>query len=229
MSTLTTVPTRFSNKTFLRCGIFSSLLYVAMNIFVPMFYAGYSSVTQTVSELSAIGTPTRMLWVILSVGYTLLVTAFGWGVWQSAGSNRYLRMAGILLFTYGITSILWPFAPMHQRAALAASEASLSDTMHLTLAAVTVVVMVLAMGFGAAALGRRFRIYSIMTILILLVFGILTGMDAPKVEANLPTPWAGVWERINIGVFLLWIVVLARILLRKEKMSERPNRVSFRA
>jgi hypothetical protein len=31
---------------------------------------------------------------------------------------------------------------------------------------------------------------------------------------NLPTPWIGLWERINISVFLLWIVMLAAVLWR---------------
>ena len=28
--------------------------------------------------------------------------------------------------------------------------------------------------------------------------------------------WIGLWERINISVFLLWIVVLAAVLLMRE-------------
>jgi hypothetical protein len=51
---------------------------------------------------------------------------------------------------------------------------------------------------------------------ILLAFGGLTIADASRVDANLPTPWPGLWERINIGVVLLWIVVLAIVLLRKQ-------------
>jgi hypothetical protein len=31
---------------------------------------------------------------------------------------------------------------------------------------------------------------------------------------NLPTPWIGLWERINISVFLMWVVVLAAVLWR---------------
>ena len=201
----------------LACGTLSSLLYMAMNIFIPMFYEGYDSVSQTVSELSAIGTPTRILWVALGTVYTLLVVAFGWGVRRAAGQNRPLRIVGILMLAYGVVSLLWPFAPMHRREALAAGQEGFTDTMHLTLASVTVLLMTLAMGFGAAAFGIRFRIYSIITILILLVFGILTALDAPKVQANLPTPFAGIWERINIGGFLLWIIVLARILMQKRK------------
>ena len=59
-------------KILLICGIVSSLVYVAMNVFVPMQWEGYSSASQTVSELSAIGAPTRPLWVPLGVAYTCL-------------------------------------------------------------------------------------------------------------------------------------------------------------
>jgi uncharacterized membrane protein len=65
------------------------------------------------------------------------------------------------------------------------------------------------MAFGAAAFGSRFRLHSIASLVILMVFGVLTFLDAPGIAANLPTPWIGVWERINIAAFLLWIVVLA--------------------
>jgi len=44
-------------KILLVCGILASLLYVAMNVIGAMMYDGYSSVSQTVSELSAIGAP----------------------------------------------------------------------------------------------------------------------------------------------------------------------------
>ena len=52
----------------------------AINIFVPMMYEGYSMVSMALSELSAIGAPTRILWVLLVMLYPLLFAAFGWGV-----------------------------------------------------------------------------------------------------------------------------------------------------
>ncbi len=211
-------------KILLFCGILSSLLYVAMNIFVPVFYYGYSSVSQTVSELSAVGAPTRALWISLGIIYTLLVTAFGWEVWQSSDENKSLRLVGVLIFIYGLVSFIWPFAPMHQREVLAAGGKTMSDTLHLLLAAITVIIMTTAMVFGAFAFGKRFRFYSIATIIVLLVFGALTALDAPKVQANLPTPYAGIWERINIGVFLLWIVVLAIGVLKKQNQRSLSNR-----
>ena len=202
-------------KSLLICGILSSLLYVAMNVFVPLQWEGYSSASQTVSELSAIGAPTRPLWVWLGTVYSLLVAAFGWGVWKSAGRNRPLRVVGGLMIVDGVLSLYWP--PMHLRGA----EFTLTDTMHIVWAMVTVLLMMLAIGFGAAAFDKRFRAYSIATMVILVVFGALTGMDGPRIAANLPTPWVGVWERISIVAFLLWVVVLAFALLRAQLEQPR--------
>ncbi len=211
-----------NTRPFLACGILSSLLYIAMNIFVPMLDENYHSLSQTVSELSAIGAPTRAVWVWLGYLYTILFGAFAYGVVESAEGNTRLKTTGILLLAYTFVSLFWPLAPMHLREALAAGEKSLSDTLHLVLAGVTVILMVAAMSFGAAALRKSFRIYSIVTIFLLLLFGILTGIDAPNVERNLPTPCVGVWERINIGVFLLWVIVLALRLSVK-----RPTTVPY--
>lgn len=196
-------------KSLLACGVLSSLLYLAMTALIPLRWAEYSAAAHTISELSAIGAPTRTVWVIPGALYTVLVMAFGWGVMKSAGPNRSLRTAGTLILVYGSLGLVWPFAPMHQREVLAAGGGTFSDTMHLTLAAVTVILMLVAIGFGAAALGPRFRVYSIVSLFTLLVFGVLTFMEAPRVDANLPTPWIGVWERVNLGVFLLWVIVLA--------------------
>jgi hypothetical protein len=213
-------------KILLVCGILSSLLYVAMLVVVAMRWEGYSSASQTVSELSAIGAPTRALWVVPAALYTVLVTAFGWGVWKSAGGIRVLHVVGASIAAYGALGLIWPFAPMHLRETLAAGGGTFSDTMHIVLASVTVVLMLLAIAFGAAAFGRRFRLYSIVSLLILAACGTLTFLDAPGIAANLPTPWIGVWERINIGVFLLWVIVLAAMLLRVRNTTASPRSVS---
>ena len=207
-------------KALLVCGILSSLLYGAM--IGAIGSGGYSRISQTPSELTAIGAPTRSLWMLLGAVYTVLVTAFGWGVWRSAGRDRALRIVGGLLVAYGSLGLLWPFAPMHPREVLAVGGGTLSDTMHIVLASTTVLLMFVAMGCAARAFGNRFRLYSIASIVVLVAFGALTFWDAPRVQANLPTPWIGLWERINISVFLLWVVVLATVLLRGGTRRSKP-------
>ena len=206
-----------AKKLFLYCGIISSLLYAGMLVFVPMQWNDYSSASQTVSELSAINAPTRTLWVPLGIAYTLLMAVFGFGIQKFANGNRPLKIVGTIIIIYGLIGIFWP--PMHQREVLAANGQTLTDTLHIVWTVVTVLLMLLAIGFGTIAFGKWFRIYSIITILILLLFGILTAVDAPRVQANLPTPMAGIWERINIGVFLLWVSVLSLVLLRTKKQD----------
>ena len=79
-------------------------------------------------------------------------------------------------------------------------------------------------GFGAAALGKRFRVYSIATMVIGLACGAVTGTYASQVQANLPTPGVGVWERISIATFMGWIAALAIALLRAPHAATTPDR-----
>ena len=75
----------------------------------------------------------------------------------------------------------------------------------------------LIVGFGAVALEKRFRVYSVATMVIVLGCGAVTGTYASRIQADLPTPWVGVWERISIATFTGWIAVLATVLLRAPK------------
>ena len=87
---------------------------------------------------------------------------------------------------------------------------------------VSVLFLLLAVGFGAVLLGRWFRWYSIGTIVTLVVFGVLSGQQGGQIEANLPTPWVGLEQRINAYAFMLWMAVLATGLLRAR--MERPEK-----
>lgn len=203
----------------LACGIAAAVLEGAMLVFVPLLWPSYSSADQTVSELSAIDAPTRLLWVTLGTIYTALIIAFGWGVRASAGRSRALRVVGAAFLVSGLIGLFWP--PMHLREVLAAGGKTLTDTLHIAWTIATGVLMLVAMGFGAWSFGKRFRLYSVATVVVLLAAGALTSVDAPKLEANLPTPGMGVWERVNMGVYLLWVAVLALTLLRRSTTEEQ--------
>jgi hypothetical protein len=191
----------------------SSLLYILMNIYIPLGFDGYSYSAHTVSELSAIDAPTRSIWLPLAAIYIFLFACFAWGIRITSLGNRKLRIASAIMLVYAVVNVYWP--PMHLRGL----ERGLTDTLHLVWAGVTVLLMIVMMVIGAAALGKTFRLYTILSIVAHIVFGYLTSLEAELIATNSPTPWIGVWERINIGVFMLWIAVLSFSLLRRRSDS----------
>lgn len=200
-----------AKKLLLICGVLSSLWYIAINVYVPTQYEGYNVASYTVSELSAIDTPTRQLWLLLVIAYPVLFAAFGWGVLLSSRDGR-LRVTGGLIIAYAIFNAYWP--PMHMRGI----EPTLTDTLHIAWAMTVVLLMIAMMVFPALTLGKRFRIYTISTIVMHLIFGVLSAFEAPNIPRNDPTPMIGICERINIGVFMIWVIALAIVLLKREKL-----------
>lgn len=219
-------------KVLLGSGIAASVLYVVTTIIGAMVWTGYSSLSQSISELMALGAPSRPLVNALFTVVSVLEIGFGVGVWRSSDSQRSRRVVGGLLVGFGAFDLLGKFLPagsMHQREALAASGATLTDTLHLVLAGVDTLFIFLILGFGAFAIGRRFQLYSLGTILILLTFGYLAARDAGRVAANQPTPYLGLEERINIFGYYLWAALLAMGLLRAHEVTatrqaEKPTR-----
>src|SRR5215217_4411435 len=206
-------------KILLICGIVSSVLYIVADVLGTLRYPGYSYANQTFSELTAQGSPVRPLMVALNgISYGVLVTAFAVGVWRFATPKRTARITGAMLLGYAAFGMAGGvLLPMRPREALAAGEGALRNVMHIPATAVMSLFIVLAMGFGATLLGRRFRWYSIGTIVTLVVFGALTSLQAGRITANEPTPWAGIEERMNSYGIMLWVAVLAVGLLRGQE------------
>lgn len=205
-------------KVLLASGVAYSVVYaVANDVIAATLYDGYSRMSQAISELSATGAPTRPFLTVMLPAFSVLMIAFGIGVWKAATRSRALRVTGALLIAHGFTAPLWLLAPMSSREEMIEGTMPANDVGHIVLTAVTVLLILGQIGFGAAGLSIRFRLYSTATAVTVLVFGALTGMESPKVPAGDPTPWMGLYERISIGAWLLWIAVLAVILLRARR------------
>lgn len=198
-------------KILLACGIVAPVLYIVTTVIAGRRWEGYSSTAQSVSELFAVEAPTKAFVDPLLIAYSLLVYAFGAGIWLSAGSKLALRVSTVGIITKEILGlVIQIFFPMHLRG----GEATFSDAMHATLTGIGVLAMLVAIGFGAAALSRRFRVYSLGTFLVFLLMASLAFWDGGRMAQGLPTPWLGVWERITIFAYFMWTVVLALVLWR---------------
>lgn len=209
-------------RALLGAGILALVIYVLADLVGGLRYPGYSFTSHTISELAAVGAPTAALVGPLFLLYPVLELAFAAGVIrEAAGWNRALRLTGIMLVAssaLGIASAWFPMQAPRGMGSLAA------DMPHIFVMSAIVLFLLLAIGFGAFALGRRFRIYSFATALTVLVFGVLTGRYIASVGAGEPTPGLGIIERIEVYATLVWIAVLAMALLRRPPRRLPPLR-----
>ncbi len=196
------------------CGIVSAVLYIFTDLLASWWYPGYSIIDQNYSELLATGAPTRPAMLFVSSIYNLLVIAFAIGIWISNNQKQTSKITGAVMVGYAILSMLTPsFFQMDMRGANITPLGSL----HPLMTAIMSLFILLSIGFGAFLLSIRFRLYSFITIIVLLVFGFTTGLQAPRLTAGEPTPLMGFTERINIYATMIWFAVLSIALLRTEK------------
>ena len=157
-------------KVLLVCGPLSVLVYIGWHEIAALQWEGYSQIfNATISELHLTGAPSKsMLDPWEGLVDNALLMAFGIGVWRSAQGSRALRAIGCLQILSGATFPLW----------LLFGEASL--TAHLVLAVVGILTWLGSMGFGAAALGRRFRFYSLVSLAVVVTFNALALAYVPE-------------------------------------------------
>ena len=204
-------------RALLACGIVGSLLYTVTDILAGLQYPGYSFTAQAISELFAIDAPTSGLVVPIFTLSSLLTLAFAVGVWLSSGRSRALRLAALMFVGNAVNGlVLWNVFPMHMRGA----EATFTDTMHIILAGVGVVFILAAVCIVAVAYGSWLRLYSIVTILILLVPGAVVFVYVPELALGQPTPWVGLTERISTYSYFVWQAAFIIHLMKSEKRSE---------
>ena len=194
----------------LACGLVAPVLHIVMDdVIAAALYPGYDRISRPVSELSATYAPSRFVLVPLGIAFQLLMIAFWVGVWRAAGNNRALRLtSGLMLAFVGLGLAASAF-PMRSDEVLGA------NTIHtIIFAVITPLLMLAGIGASAAAFGKTFRIYALLTLVALVGFSALTGVLAAQINAGASVGWFGIPERALIGTWLQWVAVLAILLLR---------------
>ena len=193
----------------LAAGPLSSLLYVVFTDGIAASqWAGYRRTEQMVSELLAVGSPGYQVVAPLTWLYTVLFTAFGLGVWTSVRGHRALRIGAGLLTAYGLWNIMGALFPLRL-----GDDTSIPA--HIVATNVQLGLMVAAMCFVAAGFHGGMRAYSIVSLAMSALMGMVAFMAAPG-----PNLVLGVGERISIGAFLLWVAVLAAVLWKRPTAAD---------
>ena len=197
----------------LLAGIGAAVVYVWGDVLSGLIYDSsrpYSFRDQWISELTALGSPVRPLMVAFITVHNLLVAAFAVVIYRAAGQNNSLRWAGLaLLAATAIGFVIHPFFPMSSRWI----ESGFTDTMHALLSGVWGVVTSACIVLAAIAYRGLFRVYSIVTVMVLIGSSVASSIAISGIEQD-DTPWAGVFERISAYGLMFWLVALAATVMR---------------
>jgi hypothetical protein len=191
------------------CGLLAAPVYLGADLLAAARYPAYHRfASQAISELSAVGAPSKPLVDPFLTAFALLLGGFGIGVRAAAGQNRRLRLMGGLLVAIGILCLLWP--PMYLRGTGGFSR----DLPHMGFGAAVFGLVTGVVVLGSSLGGRRFQVYSRGTLAVIGVAGALGAFEAIRLELGQATPWIGISERIGVGAALLWVAALALRLLQ---------------
>ena len=192
-------------------GVVAPTVYVAAVVIGGWLTPGYSHVAGPVSALIMRDAPAAWALDPLFTVYNALLIVFAVGLreaFRERGAAIGL-VAPTLLAIAGLVGMLTVFYPMDPIGV----PLTRGGAMRNWLAGVASVATVLAVLFIALRLRRnpawrRFVGYSLISLIVI----VFTGGLAAALAAH-PSPVMGLWERITIGAFLQWVLVLGLILV----------------
>lgn len=190
------------------CGALAPLLYLVTDRLAGGLLDGYSFAAQSMSELSAVGSPTRPLVASLNFVACLLMIAFGAGVWRAGDQELLPRITGSLLMgnaALGLIATL--FFPTRF------GERPIFGSPGVIIMFLSVVCFVLAMMFGAVAFSGWIRVLSIAIPASYILLAVLRVATAASPPAGQVASLIGAQERTMVYSFLSWVMALAIHLL----------------
>lgn len=211
------------NKILMLCGILAPIVYVLTVVLGGILRPEYSHLSQAVSDLIATEAPNKSLLDPLFGVYNLLTLAFGVGLFQYIRANNQDRgkvvgtLGALFLLAEGLFGLITLFFP--EPAGGMSAAITSTGAMHIVfagLSSLTTMLAILFIGFWFrnSQLLRRFALYSFISVAVVFLSG---GFAAISVANQ--SPVAGLLERITIGGFLQWLLVIALKLYFSEKTN----------
>lgn len=192
----------------LGAGILAPLLYTATVAVGAAFQPGYSHIANAISELLEAGRGAALEPFMLL--YNLLIVAFALGVAASLARRDLLFRIGARLLGFGgvLGLMMTPF-PMDP----IGSPATATGLTHLVIAGMMSVtsmacLLCFALAWRRQVAGGARSVYAFLSLAVVFVSGGIAAISA----AN-GWPLMGLFERLTIGTYLAWMMVLAIDLL----------------
>jgi hypothetical membrane protein len=197
-------------KSLVYCGIAAPILYVITVVVGAARRTDYSHIINAVSELLSNGAPNKFVLDIIFNLYNVLLLVFAIaGATVLKNARRLSRLSMGILIATQIISLSWFLFPMDRPG----SQATVAGTMHNVLGGVVAfatILMPMFMGWGLRKSEgfQTYAVYSFISSAIILVSG-LTGVILGQ-----GLQMFGLFERVTIGTYEIWIAVTALNLLK---------------
>ena len=191
------------------CGILAPIVFVLALIVFSLLTPNYSNLTNAISELGALGAPYALAWNV--VGFILvgvLIVAYAWGLHMGIHPEPGAIIVPLLVGISGIGSIGLGIFP-----AEAGFRPSTQTTLHFVMVSVNylpfiLVAFIFAFRLKGDPYWKRWMLFSI-------VMGVLA-IASFFIPRTIP---AGLSQRIGLGAYFMWVLVMGYALLRRPVRS----------
>ena len=202
--------TLMNRRTASAFGVTAPLLYAGAVILGGALWPQYSHLKDPISLLASDGAPDALMMNVLFAVYDIVLTLFGL-TWWFAGRRSRRPISAVLLSVIGILGLLMFFF----RQDASGTDMTTTGLVHIVLAAaMSLLTMVAILLRGRTELHGRpgAALFSFASLAVVFVTGGLAAMSIARHWS-----YGGVFERLTIGAFLLWVLVEAIMLANRAK------------
>lgn len=207
-------------------GTIGPVLFFVVLLVEGAVRPGYRPLRDTISELS-LG-PRGWIQTANFLVFGILFIVFARGMKASLGDSRAARLGATLLTVIGIGVLgcgLFRAEPWPPSSMSPAGLLHLASAMLLVFALLPVATGVMVRAFGADVHWRSLRPATGLTsfLTLALLVGGIAFMSLPGQPPRIGNDYAGLIQRTDVAVFLVWQIVSARRIARSHALT-RPDR-----
>lgn len=190
-------------------GILGPIIYILAVFIGGALRHDYSALYNAISELSMANAPNKLLMDILFGLYNGFILIFGVGAFLDTDfTSKKFNSAVLMLVLIGILGLLVLVFTQDPRG----SPATLYGTLHIALSGVTALLTIISVILVGSSFKdyvglKNFTWYSYVTAILIFLSG---GAGAASIANN--SPIGGLFERITIFLFMVWVIIFSYIL-----------------
>lgn len=191
------------------CGIIGPIIYTTVLFTLGLLQPSYNHVTQYMSELGEVGAPNAI--IMNTLGFPILglfLIAFAFGLHHDTNRGKGSKIAPTLVAVSGVGLILSGIFNCDP----GCRDISFKGHIHSYAAMLAAIPMTFAPLVSFQRFEKNYQFYSLIT-------GVVAGIISILYQFPFFEPWKGAFQRIAMGVPLLWVEVVSIKLLLSARTS----------